>query len=124
MIEILNAPDHVAAYRISGTLTVEDYDRMIEDVEARLALQKRIAIFADMTGFDDVTVRAGLKDMRYSLSKLGELRRFPRNAVVTDKGWMTFLVKAMSPLVPFVEIRVFTPEERAAALEWVSAPLD
>ena len=36
MLEILPAPDHVAAYHLSGTLGEADYDRVIEDIEAKL----------------------------------------------------------------------------------------
>lgn len=124
MIEILDAPDHVAAYRLSGTLTEEDYDRIIDDLETRLSRHDRVAIFADMADFHDITVRAGVKDVRYSLSKLGSLRRFPRSAVVSDKGWITMMARIASPLLPFAEIRAFAPGEREAALAWVSAPPD
>jgi hypothetical protein len=34
MLEILPAPDRVAAYHLSGTLSEADYDRVIADFEA------------------------------------------------------------------------------------------
>jgi hypothetical protein len=120
MMEVLAAPDHVAAYHFSGTLTEADLERVIADVDARLARHDRIAILADLTGFEDVTLRAGLADLRYGFSKLGELRRFPREAVITDKAWIASLVEYGNPLIPFVEIRAFRPEEREAALAWAS----
>ena len=121
MLEILPAPDHVAAYHFSDTLTEADYDRVVADVEAKLGRHDRIGVLVDLTGFHDLTFRAGLKDARYSLSKMGELRRFPREAVITDKQWIATLVHIASPLVPFVEIRTFSPGERETALEWASA---
>lgn len=120
MLEILAAPDHVAAYRLSGTLTVDDYDSLIADIEARLARHEKIGVLADLTGFHDITLRAGARDLRYGFSKLFELRRFPREAVISDKGWIETLVAIANPIVPFVEIRCFKPIEYEAALIWVS----
>lgn len=120
MLDLLPAPDHLAAYRLAGTLTGDDLDRIIADIEGRLERHERIGIFADLTEFDDWTWEAGLKDLRYGLGKAWQLRRFPREAVVTDKGWIRNLVRLANPLVPFVEIRVFAPEERSEALAWAA----
>jgi hypothetical protein len=120
MIEILSAPDHVLAIRVSGTLAEAELDEVIAEVEARLERHDRIGILADLTGFEDVSLRAGLKDLKYGFSKLGELRRFPREAVITDKKWIASLVELSNPFVPFMEIRAFAPDQRDAALAWAS----
>jgi hypothetical protein len=118
MLEIVSAPDHVAAYRVAGTLSGDDYDRIVADVEAKLARHRKLGVYLDLTGFEDVTFEAGLKDARYSLSKIFQLGRFPREAVVTDKQWIRTLAKVASPLVPGVEVRAFAPSERDQALDW------
>jgi hypothetical protein len=120
MLEIMTSPDHVGAYRLSGTLTEEDYDRLTDDLEARLLRHERIGILADLTGFHDISIRAGIKDLRYSFSKLFELRRFPKEALITDKHWVKTLALIANPLVPFVKIRAFGADEQAPALAWVS----
>ena len=120
MVEILPSPDHVVAIKISGTLTATDYDRIVAEVSAKLARHKRLGILVDMVDLDDFTLEAGWKDLRYSLSLLGELARFPREAVVSDKQWVRALARIADPLVPHVEIQVFGPGERDAALAWVA----
>ena len=120
MLEILPSPDHVAAYRLSGTLDGDDYDRMIADIDARLARHEKIGVLADLTGFKDITFQAGLKDARYSLSKLFQLNRFPREAVITDRQWIRTMAHVMGPLVPFVELRTFEPGDAAEAMDWVA----
>lgn len=120
MLEILPAADHVAAFRISGTLTEPDFDRLAAEIEARLERHGKLGIFADLTGFEDMTFRAGLKDARYGFGKLAQLRRFPREAVVTDKGWIETLVAIANPLLPFIELRSFKPAEFDVALAWAS----
>lgn len=120
MLDILPAADHVCAFRITGTLDEPDFDRIAAEIEARLERHEKLGILADLTGFEDMTFRAGLKDARYGFGKLGQLRRFPRQAVVTDKGWIETLAAVAGPLLPFVEVRSFKPAQFDAALAWAS----
>jgi SpoIIAA-like len=120
MLELLPAPDHVVALHMSGTLTAEDFDRAVVEIESKLDRHERIGVFVDMTGFEDMTAEAAAKDLRYSFGKIGEWHRFPREAVVTDKQWIRTLIQAVDPLVPQVEARSFAPSERDAAVAWAS----
>ena len=121
MIEFLPAPPHVLAFRIEGTLTAEDYDRLETEVDARLARPGKVGVYCDMTGFADITAAAAGKDLRYSFGKIALWGRFPRNALVTDKQWLRTLVRTLDPLIPGVEARAFDPSEKDAALAWVAA---
>jgi hypothetical protein len=118
MIELLEAPEPVVAFRVAGTLEGAEYDRIIEAVEAALAKHERIGVLMDMADFKDFTVEAALKDIRYDLSKMTELRRFPRVAILTNKEWLRMMAKAASPLLPHVEIRAFDPGEHDSASRW------
>ena len=120
MLTILPAPDHVAAYRLSQTLTGDDLDAIMADIEARLARHEKLGILADMTDFTDMTLAAAWKDARYSLGKLWELRRFPREAVITDRGWLSAFVDLLNPAIPFVTVRAFKPEDYETALAWAA----
>ena len=120
MLEVLPSPDHVAAFAISETLTGDDYDRIVAEVEARLARHQRIGVLLDLTSFEDFTAEAAWKDIRYDLSKLFELKRFPREAVVSGKQWMRIAAAIANPLLPHVEIRVFGPDAREEAMQWAS----
>ena len=119
MLTILPAPDHVAAYRLSQTLTAEDLDMITADIEARLARHEKLGILADMTDFTDMTLAAAWKDARYGIGKLRELRRFPKEAVITDRGWLARLIDLLDPAIPFVKVRAFKPEDYEKALSWV-----
>ncbi len=120
MLDILDAPDHVAAYRISGKLTADDFDRVVEHLEAKLARHERVGVVVDMTGFHDLTLEAAGKDLRYGFSKIAQLKRFPRKALITDKQWVRAVVGAAGAIVPFVEVRTFESEESAAAIAWAA----
>ncbi len=120
MIELIDAPDHVVAMKLSGTLTGEDYDAVIREVEAKLGRHAKIGVLVDLCEFTDVTAEAALDDLRYGFSKLFQLSRFPREALITDKHWMKVVARVVSPLIPFVEVRAFPSAERDAAMAWVS----
>lgn len=119
MLEILPAPDHVVAMKLSGVATSNDYDRIIATVEAKLAAHDCIGLYCDLEGFEDITAHAIAKDLRYTFGKLGELKRFPRAAIVTRKDWLRTLVKMWNPVLPRIEMRAFDPADRDAALLWV-----
>jgi hypothetical protein len=118
MIEILEAPDHVFAARFVGALTGPDFDRVRQEIEARIARHGRIGVAADLTELTGVTPEALLKDLRYNLAKLGHWDQFPREAVITGRDWIAAVTKAVDPLVRQVEVRAFKPEERAEAIAW------
>lgn len=120
MIEIIPSPDHVAAFRIYGTLRAEDYDRIIPQIEDKLRAHEEIGVFADMEGFDDMTAQAIRRDVKYGIDKLGELHRFRRAAIATDKQWMKTATELAGFLFPQIEARVFSTDEKDRALEWVS----
>ncbi len=120
MIEVLDSPDHVVALKLSGTVSGEDYDRVVTEVDAKLDDHDRIGVLVDLTAFKDLTLEAGAKDARYSLRHLWQLKRFPREALITDKEWVRTLARIASPVMPHVEIRTFDPGEEAQAMSWVS----
>ena len=120
MLEVLQSPDQVAAIAISGTLTGDDYDRIIAEVEAKLARHERIGALLDLARFEDFTAEAAWKDIRYDLSKLFELKRFPREAIISDKQWMRTAAGIANAVLPHVEIRVFDANAREEAMRWVS----
>lgn len=120
MLELLDGPDHIGAYRLSGTLTAEDFGVLVTDLEARLSRHRKLGLVVDVTSLDDITLRALLKDLRYGLRKVFEWHRFPREAVITDRDWLRKLVKLAGLLVPFVRVRTFLPDELTAAFAWVA----
>jgi hypothetical protein len=120
MIEFVPAPDHVFAVRLVGTLTPEDVDRSISEIEIKLQKHERLGVFADLTDFHDFTGEALIKDFKYSFGKFREWKRFPREAVVTDKQWIRMIMGLLDPLIPQIEIKSFAPDERERALAWTS----
>lgn len=120
MIEVISAPENVAAFRVAGTLTAEDYDKVIPVIEEKLSAHPEIGILADLTDLEDMTGDALRRDLQYGLSKLGELHPFQRAAVVSEKQWIKAATEMTGALFPQIEARVFPADEKTQALEWVA----
>ena len=121
MIQILPAPDHVVASRVAGKLTGHDYERLFQELNSRLKQHQHIGVYTDATELKGVTAEAVVTDLRYSLARLGELNRFSREAIITDKPWLRVLSRAADALLPHSEIRAFPRTERETALAWAAA---
>lgn len=120
MLEILQAPNYVAAFRLSNDVTAQDYDRLVAELEARLKLHPRIAVYAELVEPVRFTPRAIVTDLRYAFSKFSEWNRFARVALVTDKAWLGAIARTTSTVLPNIEVRTFSSRERDAALGWTA----
>jgi hypothetical protein len=122
VLEINSAPETVVAMRATGLLDAADIERAIQAIDAALARQDRVALYAeiDITG---MTPGAFARDVRYGLGRLRELHRFPRAAVVTSQDWVRWIARAERAILPGIEVRVFLPTEKDVAMAWVSEPL-
>jgi hypothetical protein len=121
MIQILPAPEHVVAIRVAGKLTGHDYERLFQELNSRLKQHEHIGVYTDATELRGVTAEAVVTDLRYSLARLGELNRFSREAIITDKPWLRVLSRAADAVLPQSEIRAFPRTERETALAWAAA---
>jgi hypothetical protein len=110
----------VFAVRFVGALTGADFSEVEQAIEAKLGVHGRIGVVADLTELTGVTPAALAKDIRYNLSKLGQWRQFPREAVITQRAWVEAVTKALDPIVPHVEIRTFHPGEQDTAVAWAA----
>jgi hypothetical protein len=123
MIErIDDAPESVLGIRASGRLDERDIEEAASLIDEALERQERVPIFMeiDITGMSPGAV---LRDVTYGLGKLREMHRFPRVAVVTPQDWIRRVTQVQARLIPQMEMRVFTPQERDDALAWISQPL-
>jgi hypothetical protein len=121
MLEILQAPDQLAAFRLTGKVTGVDYDQTIAELEERLRRHSRVAVYADLSQFQRLTRDALEKDIRYAIAKRYELHRFTRMAIVSDKLWPGVLAHLAGAWLPF-EIRSFKSAEREEGLRWAAEP--
>ncbi|HET8935676.1 MAG TPA: STAS/SEC14 domain-containing protein [Polyangiales bacterium] len=121
MLDVMQVEGPVVAFRAEGTLTADDYDRMTNAIDQQLREHENVGLFADVSGLRGLSLGALIRDFRYSLSKLGELHRLNRVAVVSEKAWLRAWTQLAWMIVPRSNVRTFQTAQRDAALAWTSA---
>ncbi|NLE88053.1 MAG: STAS/SEC14 domain-containing protein [Myxococcales bacterium] len=120
MIEVLSAPAHVAAFRLAGTVSEDDYEELVREVETKLQTRERIGIYVDATDFERITLPALRKRLQYGAKNWKRRGRFQRAALVTNKRWMSSLARVADRIVPQIRARSFDAEDSDAAMRWAA----
>jgi hypothetical protein len=120
MHEFLKSPDDVLALEISGTITGEDLDAIMDRTEAMMAKHDKIHVFVETRGVSGMNLSALPHHVGRAFPLFGKLDRFGRVAVVADQAWMRVGTRLESAMLPNISYRVCKPEERDDALGWVT----
>jgi len=116
--------DDVIAIRCGRRLTRDELDSYVDKLKAALAARDKTHLYAeivDFSGFDterfaELVKRSGF--WFHSLEKVG------RVAIVADQGWIRWIARAESAVLPHVSYETFESSERERALAWVEGRLD
>ena len=119
MHEFIKSPADALALKISGTITGEDLDSIMDRTDAIMAKHDKIHVFVETSAIQGIQVSAMPHHMSRAFPLFGKLGRFGRVAVVADQSWMRVGTRLESALLPNVSYRVCKPGERDEALAWV-----
>ncbi len=103
--------------RASGTLTQEDYDRLVPAWRQLIAEDGAMRMLFIMEDFHGWEVGAAWDDLHFELSHASQLERV---AMVGEKAWEKWLVKIGSLFAP-EKVRYFDLADLPAAQRWVRA---
>lgn len=113
---IVGLPPDVLGVEASGTVTHEDYLKLLipaaEEKLVRGPIKMLYVAGPDFTGYE---LEAMWDDAGFGMK---HWRDFKRIAVVTESTWLRAAVTMFSPFFPS-EIRLFKLDERAAAEAWI-----
>src|SRR4051794_35843120 len=112
MIEILESPKHLVAIKISGKITAEDIEKTYAATRDALKDSERVSFFAEITEKIGFTPEGLIKDLTEGIKHFGNLSKYYRAAVVTDKGWLGALARVEGLVFASIDVRVFAPVER------------
>jgi hypothetical protein len=118
MHEFIPSPDDVLALRISGTVTGDDLEPIMDRTEAIMAKHDKIHVFVETQGIDGLQLSAMPHYLNRAFPLFGKLGHFGRVAVVADQAWMRVATRLESAVLPNISYRVFEPAQRAEALDW------
>jgi hypothetical protein len=121
MHKFIDSPDDVLALEVSGTITGEDLDAIMDRTDAIMAKHDKVHVFVETRGIAGMQIAALPHHMSRAFPLFGKLGRFGRVAVVADQPWMRVGTRLESAMLPNVSYRVCAPEQRDEALAWVMA---
>src|SRR5262245_29124070 len=120
MLEILESPKHLVAFKLSKELTAEDVDKGTKALIEALKDQERINIFTEVEGSINFTLEGLWKDLVNSVSNFGMHRKVYRLGIVSGSETYRFLFRVEGLVFSSIEMRVFSPEKRDEAFAWTS----
>jgi hypothetical protein len=117
MIQIINAPDNVVAFRALGEVTANDYKTIIAPAVKQLVekINEINFLFLIDTDLENFTAMAWLEDAFIGLKNFG---KWNRAAIVTDSENAISFTNAFSYVVPG-NFKGFKKEAFDEALHWV-----
>ena len=118
MHKFLKSPDDVLAVELSGTITGEDLDAIMDRTDAIMAKHDKIHVYCETHGIEGLQLSAMPHHMGRAFPLFGKLDRFGRVAVVADQAWMRFSSRLESAMLPNISYPVCEPAERDEALDW------
>jgi hypothetical protein len=121
--QLRDLPEGTFGFRVSGTITRDEYNQMLDPVLAALKRGETINLLTvaedDFQGLDE---QALWEDMKAAASVgLKHRKAWRRLAVVTNKDWMRHAIAGFGWLYPG-ELRVFDLDQVDAAKAWVVGP--
>ncbi|WP_404404313.1 STAS/SEC14 domain-containing protein [Pelagibacterium halotolerans] len=114
-------PENVIVVRLEGKLEASEVERLTSQADAMLARFEEVGVLVDASDLKGVSADALARDITWEIKHIGDWERFSKLALIAENGFLTAVAKAMGALMPQVEVRAFTPSERAAALDFVSS---
>ena len=118
MFEILpESTDTCIGFKISGTVTAEDYETLLPKLDEAIAAHGKInllVVLEDYEGFDGID--AAKADFQFGTH---QYRQVEKAAFVSDKKWLERVIKIMDPFTRRTKEKNFEPDQIEEAWAWV-----
>lgn len=105
----------IVGFILSGKLHDEDYRSFVPELEAVLASQDGLRLYAQFEDFHGWDLHAGWDDFKFGVKHYAD---FTRIALVGDRRWEEWMAALCKPFTR-AEVRYFNIEDRAAAWAWL-----
>ena len=121
MFQLIDFPadtDHVVAIEVDGEVETHEFKKILEVVEDKLDRHDKLHIYVEIKALGKVSPQALFDDIKAAVKHWD---RFDKQAVVTDNTALQTALKFAGRLVPGIDVRAFTYNERESARQWVIA---
>ena len=105
-------------FKISGTVTAEDYDALIPRLDEAIVVHGKINLLVVVEDFDFKGWETAKADFKFGTH---QYRQVEKAAFVCDKKWMERLIKLMDPFTRRTDEKIFELDQLEEAWAWVLA---
>lgn len=118
MYEFIKSPPDVLALKLSGSISGDDLDAIMDRVEDLIVKFPKVQFYVETHDIKGFEFSAMPHHFNRAFPLFSNLKKFERVAVVADQAWMRVLTRLESALLPYVSYRVYEPKERQEALDF------
>lgn len=120
MLEIIPFEEkNIIGLRLEGSIDSDGLERAFEKFREAFEGNDKIRVYIEVEGIGWESTEAFFRNMKMKLDVLGEIGKFEREAVVSDRGWLEIATKIGDVLLPGIDVRHFPVADRERALEWI-----
>lgn len=119
MLTFIDSAGDVLALEVSGKITGDDLDAIMDRLDAAMAAHDKVHVFVETKAIGGLELASLPGYVARGLPLFGKLHKFGRVAVVADQAWIRAGTRLESAMLPNISYRVYMPEERDEALAWV-----
>lgn len=104
-------------FSIKGKIAKKDFEGLAKDLGPIFDEMNEIRVMEVIEDFKGMEASALWEDIKFGFQHLGIIRKMKKVALVVNETWIETLMKLMTPIIPG-EVKIFKPEEMAAARAW------
>ena len=117
--EILFDEPDIVGFKVDGKIDNEGFEKTVVIINEALANNNKISVYAEVNSLGGMSAETFFKNLKFKFQLFGELNKFNKEAVVTDKEWLQTAVKISDRMFPSIEVRYFALSDKDKALAWV-----
>ena len=118
MITPINFPQKdIIGFQMSGKITEAEIKDWADRLDRKSDQPQKLRVYIEAEDIDDTSLSAVMADLKFDLTHLGD---FEKAAFVSEETWTKLSTFAAS-LVPNIEAKQFSLNEKEAAKKWIES---
>jgi hypothetical protein len=120
MLEIIPFEENnIIGLRLEGSIDEGGLELAFDEFRKVLEGNDKVRVYVEVADVGWESIETFFRNMRMKLELLGEIGKFEREAVVSDKGWLEIATRIGDVLLPGIDVRHFPVAEKASAMAWI-----
>ncbi len=112
--------DRVLAFSWEGDFSKKAFEDAMAEFVPELKTRDNFNLYLEMHSIEGMEAKAVWEDIKFYFQNMPELmEKIKKIALVTDKSWMKNLAELSYKMVPGIDLKSFSFEDKKAAREWV-----